>query len=396
MERVRPKEAVAEAKNIPAVYRLIEGEAPSEEIMRQVFEDYYTHRDMEKVYLGLEELISRGADGRDVLEKYSSDTSGLGEKIIEILKFDRREALSRLVEILGVFKKNFLKTGEYKEIFDYLAGKGYLEGAGVKTPEDLQRSVMSRAGRPYSSYMETPQVRGVVEDEIITNSFTFGTDEPAYLELLGPREILRMRSAEKPNFLLLGSLGKYSAREFTSYTKKLNPEAGSFVIDCDKSQKGIYTQLQGREGVNFALANALSLPFADESFDHVYTNSLLHLLKGEKMRDVGKQRLDNIVRLFSEVKRVLKRGGSLVMAEKKFMNAEDQDFFSILSGDADDVGLKLKTFQGSPDMGLVGLEFVARKDVDNGGAGIDKNGFPDYGGKMLVALPVLFNVRFVK
>lgn len=91
----------------------------------------------------------------------------------------------------------------------------------------------------------------------------------------------------------------------TRYIARRNPGTNFLSVDISesslaKAKKRI--DAEGLKNVTFQVADIMSLPFANESFDHVFLCFVL-----EHMPDSNKA--------LSELKRVLRRGGSLMLIE---------------------------------------------------------------------------------
>jgi len=80
----------------------------------------------------------------------------------------------------------------------------------------------------------------------------------------------------------------------------------------DSSEKLVAIAQERYPQAKFRVADALDLPFPDNYFDKVYSIAVFHHLPSEELR----------LRFLSEVKRVLKPGGSLIITVWKFHRLE--------------------------------------------------------------------------
>ncbi len=232
-----------------------------------------------------------------------------------------------------------------------------------------------------------PQVDETLDTRFVTQGVTFGTDEPSYAELIGQEEILRIRTMKETKFLLLGSLGVYSAREFRNFAKKISSKIESHVVDIDPVSVQKITQEWGSSD-NVWEADARKLPFKNGSIDYVFTNRLFHDL----VRRSGNK--DDVSVVLKEVSRVLKRGGSFIIAEELY-----GDFLAQRNGEgmkkefafiAEQNGFRIEKILD--DL----LEFPFTKERSS--MKFNKNGTPDYGtGFVIKNVPgMTYGAKFTK
>lgn len=74
-------------------------------------------------------------------------------------------------------------------------------------------------------------------------------------------------------------------------------------VGIDSSEKLIELAKKRYPGVRFELADALNLPFLDNSFDKVYSFAVLHHIPSEELR----------LRFLEEARRVLRPGGKIIL-----------------------------------------------------------------------------------
>lgn len=90
-------------------------------------------------------------------------------------------------------------------------------------------------------------------------------------------------------------------------------DKGADYLGVDPSQRLIEIA-KGRYPVaKFQVTDALSLPFADNSFDKVYSIAVLHHIPSEELR----------LKFLEEVKRVLKPGGLFIVTAWKFHRSKE-------------------------------------------------------------------------
>lgn len=374
---------------VPEIYRLISEGASTETIVKQIYTDFYgSGRDLEKVFLAIQELQQRGNEGVAAISYLATGTDELGELFKKIQENNPKgwelEELLGINRFPNVLDKDFESEDEvFEEAYNYAVKKGYTKKTLAECIEDRRRIQGTRqsTGLP-------PHLARVLEHEILVDNSTFGDDEPKYLETLGPREILRLRSLQSPQFLLLGSYGVYSAREFRSYADKINPNNKSFVVDIYEPS---IKQLAG-DPINsgkLVQGDARQLSYRENTMDHIYTNKLLPFLG---FSDRIKDPVANTRNLLQESLRVLKPGGSLVMVEQieTFDSKEAENFIKGLTSLARRVGFQVE------DIDFSYVSFFVRKEV--GSSTIDANGFPQYGDSLIKRSSTLspFCIKLVK
>ena len=259
----------------------------------------------------------------------------------------------------------------------------YLDERGIK--QDLPLRSDYEVSQYFNSMRSfgPAHITGMIERETRVMCNTFGVSEPTYLELNGPEEILRLRSLDDPSLLLLGSLGQYSAREFSAFAKKINPNCIPNVID--RFATNLIDPYAGERDLNVQKANALEMPFKSNSQEQVYTNFLLHAFVNDDNSTINNASLG---RLFKEVHRVLNQGGSFVMLEMPFglhitATGYSQENINEL------ISIALRSgFSVENKMTKNLLAFSIRPDIvdtntGTGGAKIDSYGFGQYGDKLL-------------
>lgn len=143
-----------------------------------------------------------------------------------------------------------------------------------------------------------------------TKCFSYGIFAPAYLEALQTIKDENPIQSEYSS-LLAGALTLDTVAEYQAVSKKIFPTAKTFVIDVFGEQT--------LAAEHFAFANALSLPYLDNSFDSIQTNLLMHMMIDESNQLWSdEQTSSNQEKLFAEFFRVLKPSGTLLMVEGNF------------------------------------------------------------------------------
>lgn len=166
------------------------------------------------------------------------------------------------------------------------------------------------------NWQSPPHLTETIEQEEIAYSLTFGVSEPTYLELMGREDFLRVRSIEKPRFLLVGSYGKYSTSEFDDFAKKINPNAETVTIDIEQDFLPIYKRVQEERDIAFAFADAKKMPFRGGSFDVVCTNHLLHFLVDGRQSTLRQEK--DMQNFLNEMFDILKEEGIVLSEEQRY------------------------------------------------------------------------------
>ena len=145
----------------------------------------------------------------------------------------------------------------------------------------------------------------IVEDMIGQGRIRFSnvlTDWPNYSRLMGQYGEKQDGSGTA---LLIGSLTPLSSRAFHTLAPDEFGIDKTLIVDPEGGE------LKERQGLIYA--SGLELPFPAESMDVVMTNQLLHMLRDPRSRRQSFRK--NSSRLFSEIGRVLKPGGQVLMQE---------------------------------------------------------------------------------
>ena len=379
------------APEIPYIYKLIESEAPTDKIVQEIYAEFYRpDSSAERLCLGFQELLDRGNEGVSALTflgKGTDDLAALALKLSENPRISPYE----LENNLGIKRWSTVRDNRkvhsdpnsMMELVEYGKKKGYIP----------RHYSMEDCFAPLINTMKLglhPHLDETIDDDILSTSATFGTVEPTYLELLGAKEILRLRGSENINMLLLGSLGKYSSREFTSYARKISSKIDPSTLDIDYESLNLVKNDPDNKGDKMLVqGNALELPFADESMDHVYTNYLVRFLfRAESIEE------DPVKLLLREARRVLKPGGSLVVAEAPYGKHGNSERIHESKKDFISAALQAK-FLVVPELPRY-FGYILRAEV--GTSKISENGFGDYKDSFLVEDPSdeTLNLRLIK
>jgi SAM-dependent methyltransferase len=377
------------AETTPKIYELAAQNAGADDISRQMYVDFFSARDPEKVYLGLRALRARGPEGLAqirIMSHGSDELSRLLKKIQDEMPSD-----DEIEKLLGISRFPTTLTNPAPDVKHYFETcRKYMPDSNFRgDAEDLyelyrdERKSMDGPGQPAN-------VDGSIEDLTFNVNAVFGADEPTYLELLGPEEILRLREMQKPRLLLLGSLVVYSARDFAKFGKKLNPGAETVVLDIDPLMIQLMTQDDEASKNELLLGDARNIPMEEGSVDQVYTNNLFHYLHDKNNKQLSD--LESIESLLKASARVLKPGGSMIIKEQPFSEFKKKNDYEIMVYKAK----LLSKAAGFSDMIMrpKDLSYVFRQN--NSSSKIDENGFPHYDKLMEEAKQWTINSRFVK
>lgn len=271
-------------------------------------------------------------------------------------------------------------------IFAEMQRRGIASEA-IKSSTDLITE-MHKGRSEKDTKANNPLITGSAAREIVALSETVGRDEPSYLQLLGPEEILRLRQKEKPVFILAGAMGGLSAREFAILAKKINPDSQCHVFDLDtrelEESKYVW-DLDKIENLTLTAGDALKMPFQPESADIIATNGLLVSLEknGEPVRDMAEYLL-----FFQGAARTLRDNGSLLIVEQgNFARRKS---------------MIRKTIRLAVEAGLTAEEYLPEAPhflfrQDSSGTEIDAEGRLKFGEKTIAQdWRNMFAVRFVK
>ena len=357
-------------QGVPEIYRLIENGASVTDLSRQLYLDYFSgDRNPEKAFLAIKELMERGHEGRAALMQMAAGSDELSRKIAEIrqdpaisdAEIEKMLGIRRFGPIFNIDNQDKYWTGLYK----YAVSKGIFSGSPASFFEIVKKDIET-------SHMVTPAVHVTekLDDMMFSASKTFQSDEPGYLELLGPKELLRLRKQTGQKMLLLGSYGKYSAREFRRFADKITKDADTYVIDNDPL---CIKQMRDDKGVNNNVVEGdiRKMSFDDGTMDQVFTNHLFHFIG---YKQTYEEQAEQVRQVMSEAARVLKSGGSFIINEQFFgEHADVKDVHRMLyQVKLLARGFGLKLVEGSTKNFVYSL----RREV--GSATIDENGFPHY------------------
>lgn len=360
-------------------------ESSSEKLTSELYKQFYSpDRDLERVALIFDEILSREDEGRSVLRHLSKGSDKLSDTTNSILKqgevdledIERTLGMERLADVVDIEEVGVLETK--KRAHRHAVEKGYTDLSFRECMQNDEFVLFT------DRLLGLPgHLAGTVENKIFQFESTFGSFEPTYLELLGPRNILDIRERGKQNALLLGSYGKYSASDFKDFCEKVGE--GSItpnVIDIDSLSISLMHEDNKDKKKRIVQADASRLPYMDESLSSVYTNHLFHLLGGPDLpHEVVKE---NIRLLFEEAFRSLRPGGEMLLIERAFgdhKNKGDWEDDDIESAVRDIRSLALRA-------GFV-IEKEERRIItfdlteESGKSKVSENGFPHYDGLFL-------------
>jgi SAM-dependent methyltransferase len=182
-----------------------------------------------------------------------------------------------------------------------------------------------------------------------TNVNSVGVAMPEYIAAMTAVAKYTDYSKQPATSLLLGSLSSDSANEMSALLEQYLPSSSLHVVD-------LYISRSLRERTDqypVIQADTLQLPYKDNTFDFIATNSLLHMLEFSEEIAIS----DAFINLFRETKRVLKPNGvacfveTIPPFEHPPMNITEYEYFAaILSFTALESGFLPKRFLLSPSI----------------------------------------------
>lgn len=239
-----------------------------------------------------------------------------------------------------------------------------------------------------------PHISENIKRELVAQSYTFGVFEPTYLSLLGKEGIQSMRGKENPRCLLVGSLGKYSAQEFESFLRKINKNTQTFVIDNNTDHLSRFKEAsEESEMTSFSLADGKQMPFQQESFDFVFTNHLFHFMLRWDGRVSEERTSQGILRFLDESQRILKKEGSLILAEQEYGYYKKNKIPYERRNEKFAQTVQSSSFQGKPFV-IPTYRYALRED--KGSFILGENGEVDYGDTLILKARDEMGVRMVK
>ena len=160
-------------------------------------------------------------------------------------------------------------------------------------------SERSQSLRQFVEILSEHRVKGI----------SYGIFAPSYLHHL--RSFKEELKTDNCQSLLVGALTVDTVIEYQAVVHSIFPKASTHIIDLGSDQTDIAD--------NFVLGDALSFPYADNSFDLVQTNYLLHCMSGKdnlsEAESSGWNFTAGQLSFLKEALRILKPGGRLLMAE---------------------------------------------------------------------------------
>lgn len=372
-------------------------DAQPEKIVEDIIKSFYDPQaDKEIITLKFLSLLKSGSAGLSALNYISSDSGALGDigkKIANInfgSEITARQQIERLMEINRF--PNLLSVNAHitepglGTIYDYAIKHCYFKGSfeefmiKISFFDDLNSLIAAQLHDGIMEEMPTAMVN------------TFGIDSPSYLEMAGPQELLKLKAIEKPNFLLVGSLGKYSAQEFITLSRKINPSSSPQIIDIDPDMIDHFLAAKNNAEGKMIIGDALKMPFKSDCMEIIFTNQLLHNLCTAANKEIYPSQ-QIIMQFLKEVKRILKPGGSIIMHEQSYRNGKDkkqsaQDIIRNLGSLGANAGLAL--LDSIPQ----GIRYAFNQQA--GSATIDNAGFAHYGDSLLMTVGSMASLKFTK
>ncbi len=392
-ERMRhigdPTRQPDEKKSIPEIYRLTESGASDNEIALYLFREFNAHHDGGQIaVLAFLELQRRLPSNQPIFEMLARDPSQIGQVAQEILTNGQLEWWELETRLSSRERARY--TTKIRETYEGIGSflndlYEYAKREKMAKPEILESI------HRFTSYAHTKDVaigsnrhkRGAVVEEYIVQSYTFGVNEPAYAETLGPHEILRLRALQSPRMALLGSYFTHSAREFATFCKKINQRTEPIVIDKDPECVAAINQHTHENGLAVAQMDALALENMSE-MDTLFTNHLFHFLLQNKGDSTTR---DVLLRFFKNAYAALNESGSLVVVEQPF-GFDDiggyRAFQSFVIRIAEECGFKPEKRTNSGNYGFPFRMNVVQPPDTNTGVQLNQYGFAEYGDKLLM------------
>ncbi|NCU42068.1 MAG: class I SAM-dependent methyltransferase [Candidatus Moranbacteria bacterium] len=238
-----------------------------------------------------------------------------------------------------------------------------------------------------------PHTSESIEQELVAQSYTFGVFEPTYFSLLGKEGVQSMREKESPRCLLVGSLGKYSTQEFESFLRKINNNTQIFVIDNNINLLSLLKNVSNElEMTSFSFADGRQMPFTEESFDFIFTNHLFHFML---RRDaVSEEKTSHrILQFLNESQRVLKKKGSLILAEQEYGYYKKNKIPYERRNEKFIQTVQSSSFQENP---FVTPTYRYALREDKGSFILGENGEVDYGNTLILKARDEMGARMVK
>jgi SAM-dependent methyltransferase len=373
---------------VPQIYKLIASGADPAAISVQMMRDQHAPRNPgERLFLGFDELRSRKKEGTNTLRALAQGEDVVALAARAFLK-NPDMSMQKAEQLLGIERwgtvvANNKPDGFAESVYKHARRRGFTD---LETAEQFSYTTLLEG-----KFLKRHHLNNDLEQGINIGGDTFGSVEPEYLELLGPREILRLRGLKDGNMLLLGSMGKYSAGEFANYNRKINPHLKTHVLEIDpQSVERIRadTQAAPRE---VRLGDATKLDYPDASMQHVYTNMLFSHLRPGPEPHVNYIR--DITQIMKGALRVLMPGGSLVLVEGAFGDHRKKPKREHIKADIKRLAI-MTGFRVVAESGDV-RTFTFAAEV--GTSSIDENGFPHYEDRLIVKnRNNALGIRFIK
>ncbi|MFA5994960.1 MAG: methyltransferase domain-containing protein [Patescibacteria group bacterium] len=275
-------------------------------------------RDPELIYLGFRLLLQQGEAGKNAIAELRKAGGTIAEIASTITNGNEsyedveQELMPDRFKAILDYKKLVLHDDSVLvEILEEAKSAGV-----VSRDYSLQELILKIQKDSLETIEKYPHLEETLENHLVAFNSTFGINEPTYLELLSPEEILKLRmQTNAPSLLLLGSLGKYSAREFAKFGKKLDRRSHNHVVEIKDKQVKLIQPYQGENNLCLVQGNALALPYRADSMDQVYEDHLLDNLHAKSKRNTRLATPEQITAIFTEVSRVLRPGGSFCLIE---------------------------------------------------------------------------------
>lgn len=295
---------------VSKVFELRQSGADTRAVVEQLFFDEYQSGldNPELRYIGLRTLIERDQEGEAALRWIAKDTGRLGNLAQRLLDKPPR-TMEELEQLSGLRRYHEIVEGVGDVPTDAmkLTTRGYEFGKwqGFIAPG----VTFNHFAQQFAAEAERATQSGRPDEaDFMSFMFHFRAMAPTYYAMLDFDEIHRLQTIPQPRLVLLGASHRPSADGFNTFAESVNPSADRRVLELDP-------QFPPMGKLQIDRGNALQMPYADASVDHVYTNALLHQLIDERRQTVTSQ---TVQRLLKEIFRVLKPHGQCLLLERPY------------------------------------------------------------------------------
>lgn len=230
------------------------------------------------------------------------------EKDRGFILVDDKKSMLEALELKATFINNQTTPNiNFEEIKELFCSRSPFNGR--QADKYLVDAVDENKDNEYKKKSSKGQRFGQIISEIDTSFpiewVSYGTFLPTYY-----KELLKYKNSnnkDSHDSLLIGALTIDTVVQYQSTVASVFPNAKSLAIDIDSDY--LISEIP-----TFQKMNGLNTNFKDSSLDSIHTNFLLHQLTNQSA-GINENKIDLTKRLFSEIKRLLKPGGKLIMIE---------------------------------------------------------------------------------